>query len=449
MSVDLSLNKLRNLNDGDLHKILGLKVLRLNGNLLKSLPNDLTQLKMLTSLYLSNNLFTEFPKCLYTIESLTFLDLSFNTINEISEDIGNLINLQNLVLASNRISGGLPKSFEKLLKLKELDVRHNLLQSIDGLPPVKDLELLLEGNKISHIQFRFQDMTHFALNKNHLLSFEVELPLFDLVELNLSYNKLPQLADDIFNRFPLLELLNLDSNELVAIPKSIVNLTKLLHFSACNNAITAIPVGLNKLTLLRTLNLRNNNLKDLPTEIWSLNNLVTLNLSSNLLKNLPEVTKNSLLSFLPTRTRFFGGGNATTTTDDSLKNESSNIPLAKSLENLYLADNCLTDAVFSRLVYFLKLKILNLSYNEIYDIPKNAFYNFRNLNCLYLSGNNITSLLAEEISRVPQLKELYLNFNKLQTLPADIAKLPKLKVLDVSSNNLKYNVCNWPYDWNW
>jgi adenylate cyclase len=41
------------------------------------------------------------------------------------------------------------------------------------------------------------------------------------------------------------------------------------------------------------------------------------------------------------------------------------------------------------------------------------------------------------------------NGNKLQTLPAEIGKLRKLLVLDVGNNVLKYNISNWPYDWNW
>ena len=47
------------------------------------------------------------------------------------------------------------------------------------------------------------------------------------------------------------------------------------------------------------------------------------------------------------------------------------------------------------------------------------------------------------------LQVLHINGNKFQTLPAELGKAHRLAVLDVGSNSLKYNVSNWPYDWNW
>ncbi|RKP05530.1 phosphatase 2C-like domain-containing protein [Thamnocephalis sphaerospora] len=68
---------------------------------------------------------------------------------------------------------------------------------------------------------------------------------------------------------------------------------------------------------------------------------------------------------------------------------------------------------------------------------------------LYLSGNQITSLPGEEIGRLRGLRELFVNGNKLHALPAELGKIVRLQVLDVGSNVLKYNICNWPFDWNW
>ena len=48
-----------------------------------------------------------------------------------------------------------------------------------------------------------------------------------------------------------------------------------------------------------------------------------------------------------------------------------------------------------------------------------------------------------------KLEVLFLNGNKLQTLPREISKLVNLTVMDVGSNVLKYNISNWEYDWNW
>lgn len=42
-----------------------------------------------------------------------------------------------------------------------------------------------------------------------------------------------------------------------------------------------------------------------------------------------------------------------------------------------------------------------------------------------------------------------LNGNYLLSLPAELSQLPDLKVFDVGSNQLKYNISNFHYDWNW
>jgi adenylate cyclase len=48
-----------------------------------------------------------------------------------------------------------------------------------------------------------------------------------------------------------------------------------------------------------------------------------------------------------------------------------------------------------------------------------------------------------------RLTTLYLNGNKLLTLPQELGKVKGLSILDVGSNSLKYNINNWEFDWNW
>lgn len=120
-----------------------------------------------------------------------------------------------------------------------------------------------------------------------------------------------------------------------------------------------------------------------------------------------------------------------------------------SLRYLYLADNRLSDEAFEELSLLTELRVLNLSYNDLYDVPPRALSRMPQLNELYLSGNELTSLPAEDLEHIPLLKVLHLNGNKFQTLPAELGKIRKLLVLDVGNNALKYNISNWPYDWNW
>jgi adenylate cyclase len=114
-----------------------------------------------------------------------------------------------------------------------------------------------------------------------------------------------------------------------------------------------------------------------------------------------------------------------------------------------LGDNRLGDDCFDSISLLVELRCLNLSYNEIYEIPNGALSRLGQLTELYLSGNELTSLPADDLERLGTLKVLHLNCNKLQTLPAELGKIRRLHVLDVGSNSLKYNISNWPYDWNW
>jgi len=123
-------------------------------------------------------------------------------------------------------------------------------------------------------------------------------------------------------------------------------------------------------------------------------------------------------------------------------------PLSLSLRGLFLGDNRLTDDVWSPLSLFLELRTLNLSFNDLYDIPSECLCH-QHLYELYLSGNQLASLPADDIEKLSYLRVLAVNGNKLQTLPAEIKKLRKLLVLDVGSNVLKYNIANLEYDWNW
>jgi adenylate cyclase len=122
---------------------------------------------------------------------------------------------------------------------------------------------------------------------------------------------------------------------------------------------------------------------------------------------------------------------------------------AGTLRHLYLADNRLQDEIFDELALLPEIRILNMSYNMLYDIPPRTLRRWSHLDELYLSGNDLSSLPAEDLDEISSLRVLHINCNKFQVLPAELAKVQKLAIMDVGSNLLKYNVSNWPYDWNW
>ncbi|KAL9941142.1 hypothetical protein ACHAO5_009295, partial [Verticillium nonalfalfae] len=117
--------------------------------------------------------------------------------------------------------------------------------------------------------------------------------------------------------------------------------------------------------------------------------------------------------------------------------------------NLYLADNQLDDEAFDQITMLNELRVLNLSYNDIGDMPQRSIKAWPQLVELYLSGNELTTLPADDLEDSSLLQVLHINGNKFTNLPADISRAKKLTVLDCGNNSLKYNIANVPYDWNW
>ncbi|KAL7326851.1 cysteinyl-tRNA synthetase, variant 2 [Mucor circinelloides] len=567
--LNISGNRLRDLDHANLHEIAGLRTLRAINNRLESIPDSFaTCFDHLTTLFISNNSFTKFPMVICEILTLAYLDISFNKIQMFPEEIGQLTNLVGLFAIANRITGALPASFVHLTKLQELDIRQNLITDLDVVSHLPRLEILLvDYNSTSIVNFEIKSLKQLKMYKNHLTQFNLTSGPGGgtcLTELNLSCCKLSSLPEELFNNTQGLERLVLDSNTLNSIPSSIGALQKLVKLSIQNNNLETLPAEIGKLSELKALDAQKNNLKSLPKEIWLCSSLQTLNCSSNLLESFPEplstitpcstplANKNTgddisdmtlicdedddmMMNIIPpalnagqgvvkrldhlldynsmtrstSRATFVSSNSSTpspvtpsvgkalsyaTVSSPSTQSPStsSNLyspdqpmhphhltpqqqqqqsaspppapnfnppsffasprnhppPLSLSLRQLFLGDNRFTDDIWSPLSLFLELRTLNLSFNDLYEVPPDGLCH-QHLYELYLSGNQLTSLPADDIERLQYMRVLAVNGNKLQTLPAEIGKLRKLLVLDVGNNVLKYNIANWPYDWNW
>ena len=528
--LDVSNNRLDQLDDAELSRLQGLISLKLANNRLRSLPVYFGGFKSMRTLNISSNFLDSFPKFLCDLEGLVDIDMSFNGIASIPDEIGQLRNLERFVITNNRLAGSLPDSFGKLVNLKEVDVRYNSLTSIDiiaMLPKVENISA--DHNSVSVCESEFTKIRVLRLNSNPVTKFEILNYVPTLTTLILSNAKLAHIPDAAFDKMPNLIKLVLDVNHFVSLPSHIGKLRKLEHFSIARNALSNLPAEIGCLTELRFLDVRANNLKKLPMEIWWANKLETLNISSNVLESFPkpasrapqvpgelpppssqtqtngqngQTSNNSSFEELGPLEAFgqrrpsqassgllsvgsspvpgsgdrqnsvvslYGKGGrktsvvsrsasqstigtaapaSTTRKDSSISARLANT-FAGSLRNLYLADNQLDDDVFDEIIFLNELRILNLSYNDLNQMPPKSFKSWPQLSELYLSGNELTSLPSEDIEEFSLIQVLHINGNRFQTLPAELGKAHRLAVLDCGSNSLKYNVSNWPYDWNW
>lgn len=521
--LDISNNRLEELDHAQLEDHSALVALKMSNNRLRSLPHSFSRFRSLRNLHLASNHLTTFPQFICELVTLVDLDVSFNMIPAFPSEIGQLTALERLNATNNRLKGPLPATFSSLGSLKELDLRWNHeITDIDVVAELPHLEaIVVSHNRISQFQKTFTKLRALHLNSNPITRFALPIAMPTLKFLNLSNAKIAAISESLFEKLPNVEKLILDKNHIVSFPPQIGKLQKLEYLSAYNNELGKLPKEIGLLQELKYLDLHYNNLRALPGEIWQCQNLSTLNVCSNLLKEFPKPVhapiavsypdamakeqetklqgptekmealrrpsqlgsslltvgnvvsqsgrKGSMVSVYGNTARKASvvskassdvgintttNGGASTPSTASIRKDSaaSNkmlLTFAHSLRYLYLGDNQFSEEVFEELSLLSELRVLNLSYNTIYDIPSGALSRMPNLNELYLSGNELTSLPAEDLEYVSNMKVLHLNGNKFQTLPAELGKIRRLLVLDVACNSLKYNISNWPYDWNW
>lgn len=107
----------------------------------------------------------------------------------------------------------------------------------------------------------------------------------------------------------------------------------------------------------------------------------------------------------------------------------------RKLNELNITGNRITDASL-RIRRNRHLKIFNLNYNQITKLPKRLHRN-RRLESLWIGHNDLSAGLNPTVlRRVKHLKDLNLYDSKLTRLPSEIGKLKSLEILDVYYNKL-------------
>lgn len=403
------------------------------------------------------------------LTNLKEIDARFNGINNM-DVVSQLPKLEMLMLGHNSIS-----AFEgSFARLKVLYLNHNPVTRFDLNAPVPTLSVLnLASAKLSQLPdalfMKMSNLTKLTISKNHFVSLSPH-----------------------FGNLLKLEYLSIAKNELQRMPSEVGRLTELRYLDVRENNLSCLPPEIWLAKRLETLNLSSNVLSDFPkpgnplpavAEATSATPQQTPNpattpeyeelgkLEDFALRRPSQASgmlsvasspggasrKGSVVSHSSQKmgnvARTNTSGSVSTMTPGNRKDSTLSGRLAStfstSLRHLFLADNRLEDDVFNELVLLPELRILNLSYNQLYDIPPRTIKRWTHLTELYLSGNDLSSLPAEDLEEGSSLKVLHINSNKFQVLPAELGKVQKLAILDVGSNMLKYNVSNWPYDWNW
>ena len=492
LSIKMSNNRLKSL-PSYFNQFKALRNLNISSNYLELFPDSVCELKSLVDLDISFNSIRALPK----VGQLEKLEKLWATNNLLSGDfqssIKELKNLKEIDLRFNDVTS--IDAFAELPKLEQLMVGHNSISKFEG-SFAKICILHLDHNPLTRFDLSSCVPSLTSLNIASGLLAQLDESMFEhmpnLKKFNMDKNHFASLSSQI-GKLRKLEYLSLAKNPLSHVPPTIGNLQELrfLDLRECN--LKKLPIEIWLCLRLDTLNVSSNVLETFPKPVSSFqvapietqSNGIHPSSASPHFEELgkledfghrrPSQASGGLLSVGSSpagNTRsgsivsIYGPGGrkasviSRTPTNESLtpinRKDSNNsqqqrfaTTFAGSLRNLYLADNRLNDDVFDEITMLPELRVLNLSYNELVDIPQRSLRRWPHLNELYLSGNELTSLPCDDLEEVSSLKVLHLNGNKFQTLPAELGKVSKLAVLDVGSNSLKYNVSNWPYDWNW
>uniref|UniRef100_A0A7S3ZGM3 Disease resistance R13L4/SHOC-2-like LRR domain-containing protein n=1 Tax=Lotharella globosa TaxID=91324 RepID=A0A7S3ZGM3_9EUKA len=106
----------------------GLRVLRLESNMLESLPDEFGELRLRT-LDLSENKFTRLPASVTKMSSLKGLYVERNELKALPNEISKLINLEVLKMRMNKVKA-LPEGITSLASLRVLDLSDNKISNV-------------------------------------------------------------------------------------------------------------------------------------------------------------------------------------------------------------------------------------------------------------------------------------------------------------------------------
>ena len=198
------------------------------------------------------------------------LELALENLNgEIPAELGNLANLEYLIIYRNQLTGEIPAELGNLANLQYLDI---LSTELTGDIPA---EL---GNLANLVLLNLTDTELTGAIPPELGN------LAKLTSLRLSGNQLTGAIPAELGNLANLTLLNLTNNQLTgAIPPELGNLASLTVLSLSRNQLTGeIPAKLGDLSNLNGLYLNGNQLMgDIPPELGNLANLTELYLGGN------------------------------------------------------------------------------------------------------------------------------------------------------------------------
>ncbi|KAK1416464.1 hypothetical protein QVD17_32255 [Tagetes erecta] len=471
--LDLSYNWIEGIFPSQLMNMTSLRVLLLSNNILNS---SIPVMLNLQALDISYNNYEHIKLVgIWKHCQLKELSISGNFLGE--ELIGPSTNmsecsqydLEVLISKGNQLTGSIPESFGRLVKLRVLNLNSNNLTG--SLPKALERLRLLEVVDLS-----YNDLTG-------------PIPTFlgNLTKLHLSGNHFNGSIPESLGRLRGLTELDLSSNQLIGpIPSSLGRLTLLQKLFVSSNLLNGtIPLSIWKLTKLILLDISNNYLEGVVSEahLSNLSSLVLLYTTSNhkLIYNISHEwippfqlnainlgsckiangfphwlqTQKKLQVLVLSDTGLYGPLPAWlqkmpfimdfNISYNMLHGSLLNLPFSEGKAYFALQDNLFNESIPQSLCRRTGLAFLDIARNRLSGNVPDCLLNLQQLVMLILSSNGLSGVLPGSLINISSpLEWLKLDDNNFSgELPQDFGNLRSLRVLDLGNNKFSEEIPTW------
>lgn len=316
-----------------------------------------------------------------------------------------LTELQDLDLSDNNIWSLPTEVFCPLFSLKQLNLTKNRLTDIAQLGFAGYGSGSTTPGKSCNTGLEVLDLSH---NDISTLPDNGLSALRSLTQLMLQDNLLIEIADRALNGLQSLSVLNISSNRLVALPPELFQSSpQLTQLYVQNNTLSVLAPGLlERLDRLEVLDLSQNEL----TSTW-----------------INRDTFSGLLRLVVLNL----GHNSLTKIDQYVFRG------LYSLQILHLDHNSIDTIESGAFADLKNLHALTLSTNQLKRIEAYHFTELYVLNQLFLESNQIETIDDNAFENLTNLNDLSLNDNLLNEIPKCLQKLHFLKSLDLGKNRIE------------
>lgn len=205
-------------------EVTSLEKLDASGCGLAKIPDEIEKCTGLQELLLYKNKLKELTPKVGALKELGTLNIFNNVVKKLPEAMGELTNLEEVNAAANKLMMLTDKHFTGWAGVKILSLYDNNLVRMGSLAPLVALEeLRISGNNLEEMP---------------KLSSHPALTVYEIHK-----NRIAAIEEDYFTKTPALERLSVWSNQLSALPPSLLTCKKLLGVQAQGNALSALPAG--------------------------------------------------------------------------------------------------------------------------------------------------------------------------------------------------------------